>query len=173
MMSPLSTISSLTQSTCGNTNQAIQDVLFGVNESAIEVPSTPSLSTGNLGLRRLLIPDVLQLQEEDLIVLVLSPTSYLLPLYKGAILQDIFQKNPSVLSPSCLHLANSTLQQQHEFKRLGQSHFESRTVVMLYPKWHLLYDDAIDATTLRLWVGQGKGFTVELLAYPGQTILVK
>jgi hypothetical protein len=44
---------------------------------------------------------------------------------------------------------------------------------MLNPKWHLLYDDAIDAATLRLWVGQGEGFTVELLDYPGQTILVK
>jgi hypothetical protein len=138
-------------------------VFYGVNESAIEVPSTPSLSTGNLGLCRLLIPDVLQLQEEDSIVLVLSRTSYLLPLYKGGILQDICRKNPSVLSPSRLQLANSTLQQQHEFKRLGQSHFKFCTVIMLYPKWHLLYDNAIDAATLRLWVGQGEGFTVELL----------
>jgi hypothetical protein len=173
MMSPSSTISSLTQSTRGDTNQAIRDVLYGVNDSGIEVPSTPSLSTGNLGLRRLLIPDVLQLQEEDSIVLVLSQTSYLLPLYKGSILQDIRQKNPSLLSPSRLQLANSTLQQQHEIKRLGQSHFEFRAVVMLYPKRHLLFDDAIDAATLRLWVGQGEGFTVELLDYPGQTILVK
>jgi hypothetical protein len=43
----------------------------------------------------------------------------------------------------------------------------------LCPKWHLLYDDAIDAATLRLWVGQGEGLAVELLDYPGQTILVK
>jgi hypothetical protein len=133
MMSLSSTISSLTQSTRGDTNQAIRDVLYGVNESSIKVPSIPSLSTGNLGLHCLLIPDVLQLQEEDLIVLVLSRTSYLLPLYKGAILQDIHQKNPSVLSPSRLQLANSTLQKQHEFKHLRQSHFEFCTFVMLYP----------------------------------------
>jgi hypothetical protein len=37
MMSPSSTISSLTQSTRGDTNQAIRDVLYGVNDSAIEV----------------------------------------------------------------------------------------------------------------------------------------
>jgi hypothetical protein len=81
MMSPSSSISSLTQSTRGDTNQAIRDVLYGFTESSIEVPSTPSLSTGNLGLCCLLIPDVLQLQEEDSIVLVLSPTSHRLPLY--------------------------------------------------------------------------------------------
>jgi hypothetical protein len=45
--------------------------------------------------------------------------------------------------------------------------------MVLYPKLHLLYDDAIDAATLRLWVSQGEGFTVEFLNYPGQTILVK
>jgi hypothetical protein len=134
MMSLSSTISSLTQSTQGDTNQAIQDVPYGVTESSIEVPSNPSLSTGNLGLHHLLIPDVLQLQEEDSIVLVLPPTSYLLPLYKGVILEDICQKNPSVLIPSRLQLANSAMQQQHEFDHLGQSHFEFRAVVMLIQK---------------------------------------
>jgi hypothetical protein len=42
-----------------------------------------------------------------------------------------------------------------------------------YPKCHLLYDDAIDAVTLRLWLGQGEGFLVEFLDYPGQMPLVK
>jgi hypothetical protein len=45
--------------------------------------------------------------------------------------------------------------------------------MVLYPKRHLLYDDAIDAATLHLWVSQEEGFTVEFLDYPGQTILVK
>ncbi len=40
---------------------------------------------------------------------------------------------------------------------------------MSYPKCHLLYEDAIDAATLRLWLGQGEGFSVEFLDYPGQT----
>jgi hypothetical protein len=44
---------------------------------------------------------------------------------------------------------------------------------MLYPKWHLLYDDTINAATIGLWVGQVEEFTVELLDYPGQTILIK
>jgi hypothetical protein len=43
----------------------------------------------------------------------------------------------------------------------------------LYPKRHLLHDDAIDVATLHLWVSQGEEFTVEFLDYPGQTILVK
>jgi hypothetical protein len=68
-------------------------------------------------------------------------------------------------------LANKTLQQQHyEFKRLGESHFEFGAVVLLYPKLRLtLYNDAIDAATLQLWVGEG--LSVNLLDYPGQTIL--
>jgi hypothetical protein len=47
------------------------------------------------------------------------------------------------------------------------------TIIVSYPKWRLLYDDAIDATTLHLWLGQGEGFKVEFLDYPGQTLLVK
>jgi hypothetical protein len=43
-----------------------------------------------------------------------------------------------------------------------------------YPKHHhLLYNDAIDAATLCLWLGQGEGFSVEFLDYTGQTTLVK
>jgi hypothetical protein len=42
-----------------------------------------------------------------------------------------------------------------------------------YLKWHLLYDDAINAATLHLWLSKGEGFKVEFLDCPGQTLLVK
>jgi hypothetical protein len=86
----LSTFSSLTHSSQGGTNQAIHDVLYGDDtQSSNDISFHPALSTWNLGLCRLLVPDVLQLNEEDKIVLVLSSTSQLLPLYKGAILQEM------------------------------------------------------------------------------------
>jgi hypothetical protein len=59
------------------------------------------------------------------------------------------------------------------FKHHGYSHFEFCAIVVSYPKWHLLYNDAINTATLCLWLGQGEGFTVEFLDYPGQTTLVK
>jgi hypothetical protein len=137
-------------------------------------PPTSSLTTGNLGLRRLLVPDILQLNEQETILLVVSSTtSRLLPLYKGAILQDIRQNNRLLPQTLRLELANETLQNQHLFKRLGGSYYEFRVLVVSYPKRHLLYDDSIDEATLRLWVGQGEGFTVEFIDYPGQTVLVK
>jgi hypothetical protein len=104
-----SSISSLIQSS-GGTNQAIQDVLHGESQSLIEVCSSPLFSTLNLVLRRLLVPDVLQLQVDDKIVLVLSTTSHLLPLYKGAILQGICQNDPALPQISRLQVANKTLQ---------------------------------------------------------------
>jgi hypothetical protein len=70
-------------------------------------------------------------------------------------------------------LANATLQGRHEIQRLGSSLYEFRATVVSYPKRHLLYDDAIDESTLRRWVGQGEGFTVEFIDYPGQTAVVK
>jgi hypothetical protein len=169
-----STVSSLTQSSSQDTNHAIQEVLFGCTEPTnLDVGSTTLLSTSNLGLRRLLVPDILALQDEDRIVLVLSKSSRLFPLYKGAILQHIRLNNRTLLQNSRLQLANATLQGRHEIQRLGSSLYEFRATVVSYPKRHLLYDDAIDESTLRRWVGQGEGFTVEFIDYPGQTAVVK
>jgi hypothetical protein len=139
----------------------------------IEVCSSPLFLTSNLGLRHLLVPDVLQLQVDDNIVLVLSTTSHLLPLYKGAILQDIRQNDRTLPQTSLLQVADETLQKRHKFQHLGESHFEFRAIVVSYPKRNLLYDDAIDEATLCLWLGQGEGFSVEFSDYPGQTTLVK
>jgi hypothetical protein len=129
--------------------------------------------TSNTGLRRLLVPEVLQLQEQSKLVLVLSMTSHLLPLFKGVVLQDLRQNYRSLLPTARLQLANETLQKRHEFQRLGKPFIEFRVVLVSYPKRHLLYDDAIDAATLRLWLSQGEGFKVEFLDYRGQTLLVK
>jgi hypothetical protein len=95
------------------------------------------LLTSNLGLRHLLIPNILQLQEQDKLAIVLPPTSSLLPEYKGFIHQGVHQTNQFLSQP---------------FKCLGVSYYEFLDVVMSYPKRHLLYDDAIDAATLRLWL---------------------
>jgi hypothetical protein len=65
------------------------------------------------------------------------------------------------------------METHHEVKRLGKSYFEFGVVIVSYPKRHLLYDDAIDAATLHLWLGQGEGFKVQFLNYLGQTSLVK
>jgi hypothetical protein len=126
-----------------------------------------------MGLQCLLIPEVLQLQEQSKLVLVLSMTSHLLPLLKGIILQDIHQNNCSLPANLRLQLANKIMEKQHKFKHLGKPYIEFCAVIVSYPKWHLLYDDAIDTATLRLWLGQGEGFKVEFLDYPGQTMLVK
>jgi hypothetical protein len=99
-------------------------------------------------------------------------TSHLLPLFKGIVLQDIHQNYRSLLPALRLQLANETMMKQHEFKHLGKPYIRFCAVIVSYPKWHLLYDDAIDATTLRLWLSQGEGFKVEFLDYPGQTLLV-
>jgi hypothetical protein len=100
-------------------------------------------------------------------------SSPLFPLYKGAILQHICLNDCTLLQTSWLQLANENLQGRHEFQRLGWSRFEFCAAVVSYPKQHLLSDDAIDEATLKLWLGQGEGFTVEFLDYPGQTTLVK
>jgi hypothetical protein len=97
---PSSSISRLSFSSAGSskfgTNQApLDDVLYGETSTLVVVAS--SLSKSNMGLRRLLIPEVLQLQENTKLVLVLSMTSHLLPLFKGAVLQDIRQANRSLL----------------------------------------------------------------------------
>jgi hypothetical protein len=140
----------------------------------IEVSTTSAmLSTSNLGLRRLLLEDVLQLQVNEPIVVVIPTTSRFLPLYKGAILSHIRQTNRNLNHTTRLQVANQTLLKLHEFQRLGVSHFEFRAFLVAYPKRHLLYDDAIDAATLRLWVGQGEGFSIEFADYPGQTTIVK
>jgi hypothetical protein len=68
-----------------------------------------------------------------------------------------------------LLLANERLEKQHEFKHLGASYFEFPAVVVSHPKWQLLYNNAIDEATLCIWLGQGEGFLVEFLDYPGQT----
>jgi hypothetical protein len=71
-------------------------------------------------------------------------------------------------------LANKTLEKRHEFKLLGKPYIKFHAVIVSYPKQHLLYNDAIDATPLSLWLSQGEGFKeVEFLDYPGQTLLVK
>jgi hypothetical protein len=70
-------------------------------------------------------------------------------------------------------VAEELLLKRHEFQHLGSSYYEFRVVVRAYPKRHLLYDDAIDAASWGLWLAQGKGFSVELLDYPGQTTSVK
>jgi hypothetical protein len=172
---PLSTVSNLTQSSQGGTNQAILDVLYGDTKSSLVAGPSPILLTVNLCLCHLLVPDILHLHEKDKLVLVLSPTSHLLPLYKGVIvLQDICQSNCSLTQPSRLLLANKTLEKWHAFKHLGALYNEFPAIVVSYPKRHLLYDKAIDEATLCLWLGQeGEGFLVEFLDYPGQTTLVK
>jgi hypothetical protein len=78
------------------TNQAINEVLYdGLTPTSIEF--VPSCMISNTGLRPLLIPEVLQLPEQSKLVLVLSMTSYLLPLFKGVVLQDIRQNYQSLL----------------------------------------------------------------------------
>jgi hypothetical protein len=105
-----STISSLTQSSQGrDTNQAIQDVMYGEDTQSSFKMGSSLLSTSNLGLRHLLIPNILQLQEQDKLVIVLSPTSSLFPVYKGFIHQDIRQTNRFLSQPLRLELANKTL----------------------------------------------------------------
>jgi hypothetical protein len=167
-----STVSSLTQSSQGghDTNQFLQDVLYGEGDNQSSTSCIrPTLSTSNLGLWRLLIADILQLQEKDQLVVVLSPTSRLLPLYKGFILQQVRQTNHHLSQPSQLEVAEELLLKCHKFQRLGSSYYEFRVAVRAYPKRHLLYDDAIDAASWDLWLAQGEGFSVEPLDYPGQT----
>jgi hypothetical protein len=174
---PSSSVSSLTFSSHGSykhgTNQAITEVLYGDGLTPTSIEFSTSRMTSNTGLRRLLVPEVLQLQEQSKLVLVLSMTSHLLPLFKGVVLQDLRQNYRSLLPTARLQLANETLQKRHEFQRLGKPFIEFRVVLVSYPKRHLLYDDAIDAATLRLWLSQGEGFKVEFLDYRGQTLLVK
>jgi hypothetical protein len=97
------------------TNQAINEVLYdGLTPTSIEF--APSRMTSNMGLCCLLIPEVLQLQEQSKLgVLVLSMTSHLLPLFKGIVLQDIRQNYRSLLPTVRLQLASETLQKRHEF----------------------------------------------------------
>jgi hypothetical protein len=67
--------------------------------------------TSNMGLHRLLVPEVLQLQEQSKLVQVLSiMTSHLLPLFKGVVLQDLHQNYRSLLPTVRLQLPNETLQ---------------------------------------------------------------
>jgi hypothetical protein len=173
---PSSSILNLTFSSHGSykygTNQAINEVLSGSAPTSFEFAF--SLTTSNMGLCCLLIPEVLQVQEQSKLVLVVSTTSHLLPLFKHVVLQNIRKKNRSLLPTLMLHLANKIMEKPREFKLpLGKPYFEFCAVIISYPKWHLLYDDAIDAVTLCLWLGQGEGFKVEFLDYPGQTLLVK
>jgi hypothetical protein len=161
---------------CGSykygTNQAMNEVLYdGSTPTSIEFAS--SLMTFNMGLPHLLIPKVLQLQEQSKPVLVLSMTSHLLPLFKGVVLQDIRQNYRSLCPTLSLQLANKTMEKRHEFKPLGKPYIDFFACILSYPKRHLLYDDAIDAATLHLWLAQGEGFKVKFLDYPGQTLLVK
>jgi hypothetical protein len=110
-----STTSSLTQSSWGHdTNQAIQDVLYG-EETESSFETGPILLTSNLGLRCLLTPNILQLQEQDKLVIVLCPVSCLLPVYKGFIHQDVCQTNRFLSQPLWLELVNETLLKWHQF----------------------------------------------------------
>ena len=97
LLSQSSTISSLTSAS--STNEAINAVLYGRQDSyqIDDVSHTTALTTWNLGLRCLLVPDVLELNKDDKIVIVLSTTSHLLPLYKGGILQDIGDNYRTIL----------------------------------------------------------------------------
>jgi hypothetical protein len=109
--SQLSTVSSLTQGSqegC-DTNQFLQDVLYGDNQSSSTTYIRPTLSTSNLGLRRLLIADILQLQEKDQLIVVLSPTSRLLPIYKGFIQHQVRQTNRHLSQSSRLEVAEELL----------------------------------------------------------------
>jgi hypothetical protein len=98
---PLSSISSLKLSSHGSynggggTNQTINDILYGGNTPTSIQVSLP-LTTSNMGLRRLLLPEVLQLREQTKLVLVLAMTSPLLPLFKGVVLQDVRQSHRSL-----------------------------------------------------------------------------
>jgi hypothetical protein len=77
-LTPLSSVSILTFSSHGSykhgMNQAINEVLHvGLTLASIEF--APSHMTSNTGLCHLLIPEVLQLQEQSKLVLVLSMTN--------------------------------------------------------------------------------------------------
>jgi hypothetical protein len=90
---PSSSILNLTFSSHGSykngMKQAINEVLYdGSTPTPIECAS--SLMTSNIGLCCLLIPEVLQLQDQSKLVLVLSMTSHLLPLFKGVKTIDLY-----------------------------------------------------------------------------------
>jgi hypothetical protein len=92
-----------------------------------------------MGLHRLLIPEVLQLQDQSKLVLVISMTSHLLPLFKGIVFKYIRQNNDRSLLPTLrLQLANKIMEKQHEFQQLGKSYAKFWAVILSYPKWHLL-----------------------------------
>jgi hypothetical protein len=104
---PSSSISSLTFSSHGSnkyygTHQAINEVLYGSTPTSFEFAS--SLMPSNMGLCCLLIPEVLQLQEQSKLVLLLSSTSHFLLLFQGVVLQDICQNHCSLLPTFRLQL---------------------------------------------------------------------
>jgi sRNA-binding regulator protein Hfq len=154
-----STVSSLTQcSQGGDSNQILQDVLYGEGDIQSLTSICLTLSISNLGLWHLIITDILQLQENDQLFVILSPTSRLLPVYKGFIQQQVRQTNRLLSQPSRLELVDKLLPTWHEFQCLNASYYEFCVVIRANPKRHLLYDDAIDAATWGLWLAQGEGF---------------
>jgi hypothetical protein len=91
-------------------DQAINEVLYGLTPTTIGFASSP-LTTSKMGLCCLIIPEVLQLQEQSKLVLVISMTSHHLPLFKGVVLQDIHQNNDHPLLPTLrLQLANTIME---------------------------------------------------------------
>jgi hypothetical protein len=79
----------------------------------------------------------------------------------GVILQDIRQNDRSLPQPLWLQL------------KLCKSDTSSSTLVHCISNSVLLPFPIRNGITLPLWLGQGEGFFVEFLDYPGPTTLVK
>jgi hypothetical protein len=158
-----------------NTNNAISDVRYqglGVSPPSLHLPSTTDLlSTSNLGLCRLSVSAIIELDVGATIVVVFSESSLIFKRFKSVIYNQM--KSDLCHIDGCGRIAavQHAMTHRHSFLRHGQTYYEFPCHLVSYPKRHELFDCTVDESTLCRWVDQGKGFTVELHQYPRRAVL--
>jgi hypothetical protein len=103
----------------------LNEVLYGGSSPTSSFEFASSLTPSNMGLHHLLLPEVLQLQEQSKLVLVLATTSHLLPYLQGRCSPRYSSKSPFFNPTLRLQLATTDImEKRHVFTRLGQNYFE-------------------------------------------------
>jgi hypothetical protein len=169
-------------STPNRTNNAISEVMhegLGISRTNLLPPSplhhSPSnvvlLSTSNLGLRRLSISSIIELDVGATIVVVFSESSLVSKRFESAIHSQLKIELRFVDGCDRIAVVERTMIDRHSFLRHGQTYYEFPCRIVSYPKRHELFDCSVDESTLSRWVDQGEGFTVEFLNYSRRIVL--